>query len=159
MKRLLLVRHAKSDWTHDLPDFDRPLNERGHKDAPKMARFLQEQDIQIEQFVSSPAKRAITTARYFAESFGNSKIQKIEDLYEPHFEDFENTILRLDDAFSCVALFSHNPGISEYATNLCNEIIEFPTCGVAVIKIETNQWSQLLQSEKKLEAFYKPKEI
>ena len=61
MKTLILVRHAKSDWTENTDDFDRPLNERGHQDAPKMAKFLKSEEVKIDVFVTSPAKRALTT--------------------------------------------------------------------------------------------------
>lgn len=159
MKTLYFIRHAKSDWTHDLPDFDRPLSERGHTDAPKMAKYLMDNGFTIDHFVSSPAKRALTTCRYFAETFGNSKIQKVEDLYEPLLEDFENTIMRLSDDCASVALFSHNPTISQYASHITGESVEFPTCGVAVIEADTDSWSNFGDAEKKLIQFFKPKEI
>ncbi|MGC4128353.1 MAG: histidine phosphatase family protein [Bergeyella sp.] len=159
MKTLILVRHAKSDWTFDVPDFDRPLNERGHKDAPKMAKFLLEQGIEIDQFVSSPAKRALTTCRYFAEIFGKPNIKKAEDLYEPHQEDFLSTIFSLDDEFNSVALFSHNPGISEFASSLTSETVEFPTCGIAVFEVDAEGWSLFESAEKRLAHFFVPKEV
>ena len=159
MKTLFLVRHAKSDWTHEVADFDRPLNERGHKDAPKMAKYLLENGFHIEHFISSPAKRALTTCRYFAETFGNSKIKKVEDLYEALLEDFTDTIVRIDDEFSSAALFSHNPTISQYAATLANETLEFPTCGVAVFEIDCEEWPQFEGAEKKLLHFFAPKEV
>ena len=92
MKTLLLVRHAKSDWPTNIDDFDRPLNERGHKDAPKMAKFLKEISVTIDAFVTSPAKRALTTCRYFAEVFENKNIQKIEELYNASPTEFLEVI-------------------------------------------------------------------
>ena len=83
MKTLFLVRHAKSDWPAHVSDFDRPLSERGHRDAPKMAEFLKSKNVEIDTFVSSPAKRAITTCRYFAEIFEN--MLKISWWLEPAF--------------------------------------------------------------------------
>lgn len=159
MKKLILVRHAKSDWTHDVPDFDRPLNERGHQTAPKMAKFLLDNSVAIDQFISSPAKRALTTCRYFAETYGKPKIKKVEDLYEPHPEDFLNTILEADDQFQSIALFSHNPGISDYASSLTENMLEFSTCAVAIFEIDCDEWSQFEGADKKLLAFYKPKEV
>ncbi len=159
MKTLYLVRHAKSDWTHDVPYFDRPLNERGHHNAPRMAKYLLENGFNIDYFISSTAKRALTTCRYFAETFGNSNIKKTEDLYEPLMEDFTNTIVRIDDEFSSAALFSHNPTISQFATSLTTEIIEFPTCGVAVFEIDCDEWSQFEGADKALKHFFVPKEV
>lgn len=159
MKTLILVRHAKSDWTHDVPDFDRPLNERGHQTAPKMAKFLVDNSVAIDQFISSPAKRALTTCRYFAETFGNPKIKKVEDLYEPHQEDFLETIFNADSNLQSIALFSHNPGISEFASSLTTNILEFSTCAVAIFDVECEEWSEFEGANKKLRAFYKPKEV
>lgn len=159
MKTLYLVRHAKSDWTHDVSDFERPLNERGHSVAPKMAKYLLDNGFEIEQFISSPAKRALTTCRYFAETFGNSAIKKVQDLYEPHDEDFLETILNIDDQFSSAALFSHNPTISHFASSLTSEFLSFPTCAVAVFEINCHEWSQFEGAHKTLTHFLLPKEI
>ena len=66
MRQLLLIRHAKSDWgDFSLPDFDRPLNERGKRDAPVMAQRLLDKKITIDAFVSSPAKRAKKNSQSF----------------------------------------------------------------------------------------------
>src|SRR5574338_873525 len=74
MKTLLLIRHAKSSWDDvSLSDFDRPLNDRGKRDAPIMAERLSEKNIEIDTFVSSPAKRAARTAKIFAEEFKMKK--------------------------------------------------------------------------------------
>ncbi|MDO5615894.1 MAG: histidine phosphatase family protein [Cruoricaptor ignavus] len=159
MKTLFLVRHAKSDWNIDASDFDRPLNERGHRDAPKMAKYLLDNGFLIEHFVSSPAKRALTTCRYFAETFGNPNIKKTEDLYEPLLEDFTNTITKLDNVFSSAALFSHNPTISEFASSLTENVLGFPTCAVAVFQVDCDDWSDFELSEKKLSHFFIPKEV
>ena len=73
-KILFLVRHAKSSWDNEaLPDFERPLNERGKKDAPKMATRLKDKNIIINAFISSPAKRAKKTAELFIKEFGGNK--------------------------------------------------------------------------------------
>lgn len=159
MKTLILVRHAKSDWTHDLPDFDRPLNDRGHKDAPRMARFLHEKGIEIQRFVTSPAKRALTTCRYFSEVYDNKDIKKVEELYHASSKEFLETINELDDKFDHVALFSHNNGISDFASSLTSEPVLFPTCGVAVFEIDCEEWSQFEGAEKKLLHFFAPKEV
>ena len=74
MKTLILVRHAKSDWGNPgLDDFDRPLNERGKKDAPVMAQRLRDKKVKIDAFIASPAKRAAKTAKFFAEAYNKKK--------------------------------------------------------------------------------------
>lgn len=159
MKTLILVRHAKSDWANDVSDFDRPLNEKGHKDAPKMAKHLKEQNIDIQQFVTSPAKRASTTCRYFAEVYDNKNIKKAEELYHASPKEFLESIYELDNQLDKIALFSHNMGISDFASQLANNPIEFPTCGVAIFEIFCGEWTLFDGADKKLVHFFKPKEI
>jgi phosphohistidine phosphatase len=134
MKTLLLVRHAKSSWdAPGLSDFDRTLNERGKKDAPEMAKRLKEKDISIDLFVSSPAKRARKTAKYFAEEFDVKKddIQLVDDLYSATQSAFQKTVSELNDKNNAVAIFSHNPGITEFANSLSNvRIDDMPTCSI-----------------------------
>lgn len=160
MKTLLLVRHAKSDWATDVLDFERSLNERGHKDAPKMAKFLKSEEVEIDTFVTSPAKRALTTCRYFAEVFENKNIKKIEELYNASPTEFLEVIENLDDSVENVAIFSHNNGITYFANSLTYENIEhMPTCSVIAFKIETENWTEFKKSAKEFLFFYKPKEI
>lgn len=158
-RTLILVRHAKSDWTHEVEDFLRPLNERGHENARTMAKYLLEKGIPIDQFLSSPAKRALTTCRYFAETYSQPSIKKVEDLYEPLLEDFYSTIEKADDRHESLALFSHNPTISEFGYKLDPETPEFPTCGVAIFEVETLLWSEFSSAPIKLKHFFTPKGI
>ena len=160
MKTLILVRHAKSDWTENTNDFDRPLNERGHQDAPKMAKFLKSEEVKIDVFVTSPAKRALTTCRYFAEVFENKNIKKMEELYNASPTEFLEAIENLDDSVENVAIFSHNNGITYFANSLTDENIEhMPTCSVVAFKIETENWAEFKKSSKEFLFFHKPKEI
>jgi phosphohistidine phosphatase len=161
MKTAILVRHAKSSWdTPGLSDFDRPLNERGKKDAPEMAKRLKEKDIKVDRFVSSPAKRAKKTAKIFAEEFGVNKdeIILVDELYLATPSAFSNTINKLEDQCDSVALFAHNPGITEFASSLTNVHIEdMPTCAVFAVQAETDKWSEFERAEKKFLFFDYPK--
>lgn len=160
MKTLILVRHAKSDWPTNTDDLDRPLSECGHQDAPKMAKFLKSNEVKIDAFVTSPAKRTITTCRYFAEVFENKNIKKIEELYNASSTEFLELIENLDDSVENVAIFSHNNGITYFANSLTNENIEhMPTCSVVTFKIDTKNWAEFKKSAKEFLFFYKPKEI
>ena len=160
MKTLFLVRHAKSDCPANVSDFDRPLSERGYRDAPKMAEFLKSKNVEIDTFVSSPAKRAITTCGYFAEVFENENITKVEKLYDASSSDFLDVIENLSDEIENVALFSHNNGITYFANSLTNEnIVHLPTCAVVGFKIETENWQDFKNSKKEFLFFHKPKEI
>ncbi len=160
MKMLFLVRHAKSDWPANTSDFDRPLSERGHRDALKMAEFLKSKNIEIDTFVSSPAKRAMTTCRYFAEVFENKNIREVAHLYNASPTEFLETIENLDSQIENLALFSHNNGITYFANSLTNEnIMHMPTCAVVGFKINAETWQNFLKAEKEFLFFHTPKEI
>lgn len=148
MKTLILVRHAKSSWPHEpLDDFDRPLNERGHRDAPEMARRLVARGLAIDLLVSSPAKRAKKTAAYFAEAFGfeKSAMVLIPELYHPRQEVFSAVVSRLPETASTVTIFSHNPGITDFINTLAEVRIDHvPTCAVFAVAAEVNRWEEFL---------------
>ncbi len=161
-KSLLIVRHAKSSWA-DLSqkDFDRPLNERGKKDAPAMAKRLHnEKDIQLDAIISSPAKRAFTTAKFFAVEFNVKKKNIIQypHLYEASIEKFYEAVSNLNDDYSTVALFSHNPGITAFVNELTNtRIDDMPTCAVFALHIRTKSWKDFRDAEKDFWFFDYPK--
>lgn len=161
MKTLLLVRHAKSDWGNPaLEDFDRPLNERGKRDAPAMARRLLDKNINIDAIISSPAKRAAKTAKAFAESYDlkKSRLQFKEELYMAGSAAFTAVIESADEKFESIAVFSHNPGITGFANELTNARIDnIPTCGVFAIKINTDTWKNFRNAPKEFWFFDYPK--
>ena len=145
MPILTLVRHAKSSWDYpELSDFERPLNNRGRKDAPSMGARLRKSGIKPDQLISSPATRAITTARLFAEALNLS----FDDIaLNPHiYEASPWTLLHIVRGFpdldEDVMLFGHNPGISEFARQLADcPFVEMPTGAVVRIALETKTWS------------------
>lgn len=158
---MLLVRHAKSSWDDfSLPDFDRPLNERGKRDAPMMAKRLLNKGVNLDLLVSSPAKRAKRTAQAFAEILGKEK-EKIlydEELYMASAEQFFAVISRLDNSFNNVAIFSHNPGITSFANSLqVASIDEMPTCSILAISSPAQSWLDFRESQKKFWFFDYPK--
>ena len=144
-KVLILVRHAKSSWADfSVPDFDRPLNDRGKKDAPEMAERLLKRKIEIDAFISSPAKRARKTAEAFAKIFDKDKekIKFVEELYLASPDTFFRVISEVNDKYDTIAVFSHNNGITDFANLLTDaRIDEIPTCGIFAIKINTKHWS------------------
>lgn len=158
MKYLYIVRHAKSDWPADTKDFDRPLSARGMRDAPKMAAHLLSMGVRIDKFISSPAKRAIATCKYFAEAYHNNDIEAVDKLYMAAPEDFTDTILQIGDRHDHVALFSHNNGLTYFVNALTNENIgHVPTCGVAAFRVHTGSWADFVNAEKEFLFFYYPK--
>lgn len=161
MKSLLLVRHAKSSWSDfSIKDFDRPLNDRGKKDAPAMAKRLLDKDITIDAFIASPAKRARKTAELFAKEYKAEKSSLIffDDLYLATASIFSDVISKIDDRFKTIAVFSHNEGITDFANSLTDtRIDDIPTCGIFAIKIKTKHWKDFLEAEKNFWFFDSPK--
>lgn len=161
MKTLLLIRHAKSSWNDiNLKDEERPLNERGKKDAPEMAKRLKKKGIEIDLFLSSPAKRAWRTARFFAEAYDLKKedIEVEKQLYAADIADFVKVISQLKDKHQTVALFSHNPGVTDFANTLTGVRIDnMPTCGIFAVHADISTWSDFLNAEKKFLFFDYPK--
>jgi len=161
MKTLIVVRHAKSSWERfDQPDIERPLNDRGKKDAPEMAQRLKEKNIKIDLLVSSPAKRAKKTARLFAEEYKINKdnIQIVEELYEAASDTFYKVVATLPAKEKVVALFSHNPGITEFVNSLTNiRIDDMPTCGVFAVSAAIDEWTEFREAPKQFLFFDYPK--
>lgn len=161
MKRLILIRHAKSSWDDfSIKDFDRPLNERGKRDAPAMAKRLLKKDIEIDAFISSPAKRARKTAELIAREYKTEKedILFIDDLYLATIPVFTHVVGGIDDRFACVALFSHNEGITQYANTLTSTRTDnIPTCGVFAVKADISRWKDFESAEKEFWFFDFPK--
>lgn len=161
MKRLTLVRHAKSSWKHpDLADFDRPLNKRGDHDAPIMGQRLVQRQIAPELLISSPAKRAITTAHIIAQEIGYpvEKIVLDQNIYEAGVSDLLNVLQAVDNAFDSVMLFGHNPGLTSLSTYLTDyQIDNIPTCGVFCADFDLASWADLEQSTGTMVFFDFPK--
>jgi len=147
MRDLFIIRHAKSDWSFDVSDFDRPLNTQGFADAPAIAEQLDNYLVKPHLLVSSPAKRAITTAQLFA---GQLKIP-IADIQTDQriYEALPNTLLKVinefDNAYQSIALFGHNPGLTLLSNYLTDEqIYNLPTCGLLHIRFDdTNDWASV----------------
>ena len=155
-----MVRHAKSDWTHDVDDFDRPLNERGKRDAPMMAGRLLQRNVVIEGFVSSPAVRALTTAKFFAAAYDRNKEEIIlkPALYHADPATIYKVIASLDDKYSSIAVFTHNNGITDFANSLnIVRIDNMPTCSVLGFSVNTHKWKEIKEAGKNLLFFDYPK--
>ena len=161
MKTLFIVRHAKSSWDDpSQSDFDRPLNDRGKRDAPKMAKRLKDKKFEIEVFISSPAKRAKKTASYFMEEYNSKEkdLLLVDNLYEASPSAFFDAVKNIDNKYDHAALFSHNPGITAFVNSLTDQIIpEMPTCAIFGIKILTENWKDFETAKKELLLFDYPK--
>lgn len=147
MKILVLIRHAKSSW--DDPgqgDFDRPLNKRGKQDAPFMGERLKNRGILPDLIVSSPARRAKSTAERIARAveYPKKAITLKSNLYlaDPH--EFFEVVRATDDAVQKLFLVGHNPGITEFANTIADYFVpNIPTTGVYAVKFEVNSWMDI----------------
>ena len=161
-RTLVLIRHAKSSWNNPLlSDYNRPLNERGHRDAPEMGRRLAKRDIKPDLIIASTARRAAETAKAIAAGVGyaESAIQWVDELYHCVPAVFAEVLAGVDDAVKCVFLVAHNPGTSEFAHSLVAGLPagEVPTCAVIGIKAKASNWKNLKKEEAKLLFFDTPK--
>lgn len=143
MRRLYLVRHAKSSWGEpSLPDRERPLNDRGKRDAPKMGRRLAALGVNPDVILASPARRALKTARILAEELG----YRLEDirvdarLYASEPDVLLQVIRELGDGKKCVMLVGHNPEMTELAHRFSSGITHLPTCAVAEFAFAADSW-------------------
>src|SRR5438128_7869495 len=146
MKTLFLIRHAKSSWDDTaLPDKDRPLGDRGRRDAPKMGKRLAKRDVKPDLILSSPARRALTTAEMIAKKL-DYKLKDIvvdDRLYAGEADDLLNVIHKLGDKLERVMLFGHNPKLTELAHRLSSKITHMPTCAVAEFTFDVKSWSNI----------------
>jgi len=163
MRTLFLVRHAKSSWDNPgLRDFNRPLNERGLRDAPQMAQMLVRQGIKPDLLVSSPAKRALTTALFFAETFGiaDEAVQREQDIYEAAPSDILHIVNHLPDSARAVLLFGHNPTLTEVANRFSEKFIDnVPTCGIVQIESSADSWKVFGERNAAVKECFFPKEV
>jgi phosphohistidine phosphatase len=163
MKKLILVRHAKSNWeTASTSDFDRTLHARGHVEAPMMGQRLKERVEKIDVFISSSAVRAFDTATYIAAAFevAPQQIQTFDSLYHPPIEVFDTIIAGIDNRYETAAIFSHNPGITYFVNQLSDRIIDnVPTCGIFCVDIDTKDWKHWKEAPKSFNFFDYPKAL
>ena len=159
-KILYLVRHAKSSWSDSsLTDRERPLNKRGRRSAPDMGRRMAAQGHRPELIVSSPANRAISTARTIAKELGydDADIVTDEDLY---FGSMQGVLEGLDDRYDKVMVVGHNPTMTYHMNTLANTSVDnMPTCAVAVIGFEIASWADLYRAGGELLDYDFPKRV
>jgi len=158
LKKLILIRHAKSSWDYDVKDLDRPLSNRGFNDADLMSNILNNFSIKIDGVFSSNAKRTLQTANIFIKNLTNYKklfIVESSDLYDFSGENVDLYIKNLKNDLDTVLVFSHN--------NSCNNLIRkyskisdkhVPTCGILIFEFDVSLWSEVRSGNCK---YYFPK--
>ena len=161
MKRLLLLRHAKSSWGDPaLADFDRPLNKRGLHAAPLVGRHMRHRKVRPDLILCSPAERARRTAALVAEAAGlEAPLRYDERIYEATAADLSSVISGAGEGTRELLLVGHNPGLEELLELLTGESRRMPTAALACIALDVETWDQLGPSAGRLEWHVKPKEL
>lgn len=160
MKKLVIIRHAKSSWDEPfLNDHDRPLAERGLKDAPKMAKRLKKENIFPDAIISSDAVRAKATAVITAEQldYPTKKIDFIKGLYHGSVSQILSEIKKTDESVKTLFLIGHNPGLNDLIWKLGGEIDNLPTAGQFGFKFDVKTWEEISHKNAKIWFFDYPK--
>jgi phosphohistidine phosphatase len=162
MKKLLLMRHAKSDWEEpDIPDHERPLKKRGKKDAERMGKMLKEKKLEPDLILSSTALRAKETAEIVADK---SKYKKdiifLDNLYMAEPSDILKAIEKNAKNEKTVLVIGHNPGMEAFLQMANGKVESLPTAAIAYLTAPIDEWSQLGKEENvKLKKLWRPKDI
>jgi phosphohistidine phosphatase len=160
MKTLYLARHAKSYWKdQSIPDFDRPLNSRGKRDAPFMGEVLKDKKVKPDLIISSPAKRTKKTAIEIASKIGYSEknILYNEEFYEASSNTIIKVLNKIDEKYNSVMIFAHNPGLTLLNNHISNNYIDnIPTCGIVALQLD-KKWNELSKNTCKFLFFEYPK--
>jgi len=162
MKTLLLMRHAKSSWKQkELQDFDRPLNKRGKKDAPRMGHLLAQKNVVPQLILSSPAIRARETVEAVIEaSKFRGEVRYFDSLYMAEPSIYMDLIQALPEGAERVMLVGHNPGIEAVLQMLTEQVEALPTAAIAQITLPVQNWKSVtLETKGKLDHIWRPKEL
>lgn len=161
MKFLTLIRHAKSSHDHPVSDELRPLNARGLQNAPAMGKYLDATfRFAPDMIVSSPATRAIHTARLIAEGIGFNEWQIREDrrIYEAPVPSLLAVIRDQPDEFPHVCLVGHNPGMENLTNFLCGSTVvrDVVTCAVIMLELDLQSWREAGEGKARLREYLYP---
>ena len=161
MKRLIVMRHAKSSWGDwELADHDRPLNPRGKRDAPRMGKLLRNRDWTPDLIMSSTAKRARKTAVAVAEGAGYAaEVVLTREFYHAAPQVYLDAAVALDDTVQTVMFVGHNPGMGMLVEALSGTFETMPTATVAVFVLDVEQWADWDGETAQVEGIFRPKEL
>ncbi len=138
------MRHAKSSWSHDLSDYDRPLNGRGKTDAPRMGQHLKSQSLTPDLIISSSAKRAHKTAKAVHQESGcDAPLVLSEDLYLADPDAYIEALSNVDNDVQIAMVIGHNPGIAELLHVFTEEFDPYPTATIAEVQLPIDSWAEI----------------
>lgn len=163
MKKLILIRHAKSSWKNpDCADCDRPLTKRGKNDALTMGAWLRDGKFRPSLIVSSPAKRATATLKRIVAEMGiaEKKIERHGRVYEADAQDLLDFVRGLEDFHEEVMVCGHNPALTDFCTCLFGCCFDnLPTCAVVVIELLVDTWGNVTDGCGKILSWNCPKNL
>ena len=160
MKTLYLLRHAKSSWDDaSLKDFDRPLNQRGLKAAPRIGVYLRQHKVRPDVVISSPAVRAKQTTKIVAEAAGLTNVTFNEAIYEAGAQKLFHIVESFEDRVESALMVGHNPGFEELLAALTGENQRMPTAALACIELDVEKWSDLTAGAGKLKWLVRAKDL
>lgn len=160
MKKLILVRHGKSSWKHDVPDEQRPLKKRAYSDAEKVIKAFKDSYSGPATLWSSIAVRALESAKMFKEQLDipEENFDVKRELYTFDEQILLKIIASCDDSVEQLIVFGHNPALTEAVNILGNQVFDnVPTTGLTAIEFDTNSWSNLSKGETLFNLF--PKQL
>ena len=146
MKKLTIVRHAKSSWEYDVIDHERPLTERGITDAGIVSNELKKMSFSPDFVMSSDALRAKSTAGIFVANLNISSdiFKQSHDLYDFSGEKLLAEIMAVNNAYSSLMVFGHNHALTHFVNTFGNKYIDnVPTCGVVIMEFDITDWKHL----------------
>ena len=156
MKKLIIIRHAKSSWKHNVIDHERPLNERGLEDSDLVSKELNTLGFNIDLLLSSDAYRAKKTAEIFISNLllHSKLVMYNHDLYDFSGEMLTSVVKSCPVSVNTLMVFGHNHAITDFVNHFGSQIIDnVPTCGVVVIDFETNDWNSIKKGTTSLSVF------
>ena len=158
MRRLLLIRHAKSSWkNHDGDDHERPLNQRGEQDSILMARHLADKGEELNIIFSSTATRALDFAQQLSD-FTHVTLEPDLSFYTFDQDELLEILHSLPDNANRIAIVGHNPAITRVASKLAShEFDNIPTAGIVALNCDAESWSELSVSDCEIDYFEYPK--
>ena len=162
MKTLLILRHAKSSWDNpSLSDYDRPLNKRGKRDAPRIGKHLNQQDLVPDRILTSSAKRARKTASKVAKACGyKGEIIRLDDLYLAQAGVYYAYLQDLSSNYQTVMVVGHNPTMEQLVSHLSGDHHRMPTAAIAHFELPVEKWKKLdLSTKGKLVDLWTPKTL
>lgn len=148
VKTFVICRHAKADYPESTADIDRPLKERGYRDAARLGQLLADHGLEPDKIISSPALRARTTAEIVAENIDyEAEIEIRDEIYFGMASDIADILTDLPDDISTCMIFGHNPIVSEVVRLFMQSqhFYDLPTCAMACFESRAARWEQVSQ--------------